>query len=135
MNEKECAAVSAPAVPEQFDMGRVRNELVQLVELNHRGKNTSPTHLREFIAWNLMRVPAKEVQDFIAMVNQCVPESLFQRMFWMDVAATMKEDDKVTTEERLKGGAASCETIREEIGVAFRNGITSWEAKSGMSMG
>lgn len=119
----------------QFDMGRVRNELVELLEINHKGKNTSPTHLREFIAWNLMKVPAKEVPDFIAMVNQCVPESLFQRMFWMHVAAAMKEDGTRAEEERLKGGTASCETIREEIGTAFRNGITAWEAKSGTRTG
>ena len=119
----------------EFDLEMVRNELVELLELNHKGKNTAPTHLREFIAWNLMRVPAKEVPAFIAMVNQCVPESLFQRMFWMNVAATMKEDEKVTTKERLKGEMASDETIRKEIGAAFRNGITAWEAKSGIRMG
>jgi len=119
----------------EFDLERVRNELVQLIELNHKGKNTSPTHLREFVAWNLMRVPAKEVPAFIAMVNQCVPESLFQRMFWMNVAATMKEDEKVTAEECHKRETASCETIREEIGAAFKNGITAWEAKSGTRKG
>ena len=106
------------------------------MEMLHKGKDTSPDYLRSVVLAALKSVPEQEVPAFIATVNQCVPPSLFQRMFWGQVMDSVEYSGRdVASGGCGLGQIVPTESIREGIKKAFENGITAWEAKTGTRMG